>query len=176
MESQSFGTGLSPQAHSTAAAAMGVPKSSMHCHTPFCSFLVHPDVQFGGFCCCKCYWRFKSSANCKRKHGENCKGEWARPTAQAALYAAPVWYQTECLATHSQPASSSGTRYLGATSFLGQRQAVHDGGHPLAESVPSDPIERVEFETKNKGAPPPTTTPCDPWLQPVLPRIQPKRS
>jgi len=107
----------------------GVPRSSMRCHTPSCSFLVHSDAQFGGYCCCACFFRFKKTLSKRaRKHGELCEGRVARQLDPVAPDAAPHWYVPGYLATHSQPGSSSGTSYLGATRFLAQQQAVHDGG------------------------------------------------
>jgi len=151
-----------------AVAAMGEPRSEIRCHTPFCQFLVHPDVQYGGFCCCKCYYRFESRAACKRKHGENCKGNLARPTAQPAPYAPPVWFRTECFATDRQPASSSETRYSSPTNSTGQRQADHDGGHPLAKTVrPGD----VQHARPPPPLPPPLYQPAPAAANPA-PRVE----
>ena len=49
-------------------------KRSMKCHTPGCFFLVHPDYQFGGFCCRQCHMIFDSNLDHLRgwQHGPKC--------------------------------------------------------------------------------------------------------
>jgi len=83
------------------------PRSLIRCHTPGCQYLVHPDVEFGSFCCCKCYYRFEFRATCKkRKHGEFCTYAEAPAAAQRGLYVHPVWYR-QCQQQHATAAAAA---------------------------------------------------------------------
>merc|ERR1712061_939654 len=56
-----------------------------------CGFQVHPNKDFGGFCCAKCAWRHVNSADCKKRHGPMCESILASPGAAIALPAPPSW-------------------------------------------------------------------------------------
>jgi hypothetical protein len=51
------------------------------CAAPLCGFLVHTQPEFGGFCCRKCHWIYKSGSNPKKKHGQCCEENVAPPDA-----------------------------------------------------------------------------------------------
>ena len=141
-----FVTVLSPRALPTAVAAMW-DGTSMRCHAPWCPFLINSDPQFGGYCCCKCFFRFKTLHKGKRKHGEYCAGHVAPYTAQIAPDIAPDWYMPGYVAAPSQPGSSVATRNVGAASS--SPQAVPDGAASLAEAR-SDPQPRANLITTRK--------------------------
>jgi len=70
------------------------PRSLIRCHTPHCQYLVNPNVDFGSFCCCKCYYRFEAGVSCKKqKHGVFCICAEAPAAAQRGHYVHPVWYR-----------------------------------------------------------------------------------
>ena len=70
------------------------PRSLIRCHTPHCQYLVNPNVDFGSFCCCKCYYRFEAGASCKKqKHGMFCIRAEALAAVQRGHYVHPVWYR-----------------------------------------------------------------------------------
>lgn len=56
-------------------------RSLLICAVPNCTYLVHSDPTFGGFCCRKCHWRDSNASKCKKKHGELCQKLEAPPDA-----------------------------------------------------------------------------------------------
>lgn len=48
-------------------------RAGLLCANPGCSFLIHPEPDFGGFCCKKCHWCFVTGSKTKKKHGQQCK-------------------------------------------------------------------------------------------------------
>jgi len=68
-------------------------RQATRCSTLDCAYLVHPDDQFGSFCCCKCFQFSAPGWKPKRKHGSYCTRAEATPTAQRGPYIPPVWYR-----------------------------------------------------------------------------------
>ncbi len=48
----------------------------MICAQPSCSFLVHQEERFGGFCCKKCHWCLEEKVQ-PLEHGKNCNRQLA---------------------------------------------------------------------------------------------------
>jgi len=80
-------------------------RKTCRCHTPFCTYLVHSDEQFGSFCCLKCHWRFDARSGCRRKHGALCEGRSAPLSAPVATFTAPFKAPAQC---PSQPQANAG--------------------------------------------------------------------
>lgn len=51
-----------------------IERRRLRCATPGCSFLVHEDSSFGGFCCLRCHWRHANGCKFsnKKQHGAAC--------------------------------------------------------------------------------------------------------
>ena len=58
----------------------------LKCHTPGCRFRVHPDIQFGGFCCRQCHMVFDSERRdlLGSQHGPKCYGTLSVATDSVA--------------------------------------------------------------------------------------------
>ena len=52
------------------------------CANPNCAKQIHPDPKFGGYCCKRCHWCFKSNCQSKsrsKKHGRFCNKDDVLP-------------------------------------------------------------------------------------------------
>jgi len=97
--------GSEPTQGTTSAGAVAPARKTCRCHTPFCTYLVHSDEQFGSFCCLKCHWRFDTRSGCRRKHGALCEGRSAPLSAPVATFTAPF---TAPAQRPSQPQANAG--------------------------------------------------------------------
>jgi len=88
-------TGLAAclQALQEADSAPASSRQATRCSTPDCRYLVHPDDQFGSFCCCKCFHFGTSGWKPKRKHGWFCIRAEAPAAAQRGPIVPPVWFR-----------------------------------------------------------------------------------
>ena len=132
----------------------------MRCHTASCRFFVHSDVQFGGYCCRKCYWRLKHVSNCKSRHGEYCERREAPQTAQVAPDLRPDWYLADypsALGTLPKGAAANNT---GASSSTSLPEAYGEATPPSAPGpsqsqaatelaiFPTEPPQRTDFQAQ----------------------------
>ena len=66
------------------AAPVGAQsRVGLMCANPNCAKQIHPDPKFGGYCCKRCHWCFKSNNKSKsrsRKHGRFCNKDDDLPT------------------------------------------------------------------------------------------------
>ena len=62
-------------------------RASSCCANPTCTFLVHEDPSFGGFCCKRCHWGFVQGSTSGKEHGVKCQ---QREACQGAPRAVPV--------------------------------------------------------------------------------------
>ena len=74
---------------SKAAAIQTVPRGVLSCANPNCWLLVHRNPLFGGYCCKKCHWRYKTNAKSK-KHGQQCARAEAPEGAPCACDTPPA--------------------------------------------------------------------------------------
>jgi len=120
-------------------------RQATRCYTPGCQYLVHPDVQFGSFCCCKCYYRFECRAICKkRKHGEHCTCAEAPAAAQRGHYVPPVWFrqcqQQRAAADNEATAAYRATRHAALRPMTVQTQTTLAPATPEAAAAEAAPI------------------------------------
>ena len=62
------------------AAPVGAQsRVGLMCANPNCAKQIHPDPKFGGYCCKRCHWCFKSFGSRTKKHGRFCNQDEGLP-------------------------------------------------------------------------------------------------